>query len=92
VPVAGKPARPGSEGGLEKPTRRKLGRALRPNPYTKLLGPTKWTYYYVLLDVFNRYVVGWMLAHRELARLTESCERHGIAPGQLTVHADRGRR
>src|SRR5437870_5739162 len=63
----------------------------------KLLGPTKWTYYYlyVLLDVFSRYVVGWMLAHRELARLAEqliaeSCERQGIAPGQLTVHRPRG--
>ena len=64
---------------------------------TKLLGPAKWTYYYlyVLLDVFSRYVVGWMVAHRESARLAErliaeSCERQGIAPGQLTVHADRG--
>ena len=76
--------------------------ATRPNELwswdiSKLLGPTKWTYYYlyVLLDVFSRYVVGWMLAHRELARLAEqliaeSCERQGVAPGQLTVHADRG--
>jgi putative transposase len=76
--------------------------ATRPNELwswdiTRLLGPTKWTYYYlyVVLDVFSRYVVGWMLAHRELARLAEkliaeSCERQGIAPGQLTVHADRG--
>ena len=64
---------------------------------TKLLGPTKWTYFYlyVVLDVFSRYVVGWMLAERELARLAEkliaeSCERQGIRPGQLTLHADRG--
>jgi putative transposase len=76
--------------------------ATRPNELwswdiTKLLGPTKWTYFYlyVVLDVFSRYVVGWMLAHRELARLAEklideSCERQGIVPGQLTVHADRG--
>ncbi len=76
--------------------------ATRPNELwswdiSKLLGPTKWTYYYlyVLLDVFSRYVVGWMLAHRELARLAEkliaeSCERQGVTPGQLTVHADRG--
>jgi putative transposase len=76
--------------------------ATRPNELwswdlTKLLGPTKWTYYYlyVVLDVFSRYVVGWLLAHRELARLAakliaESCERQGVAPGQLTVHADRG--
>ncbi len=76
--------------------------ATRPNQLwswhiTKLLGPTKWTYFYlyVLLDVFSRYVVGWLAAHRELARLgerliAESCERQGIERGQLTVHADRG--
>jgi putative transposase len=64
---------------------------------TKLLGPTKWTYFYlyVLLDVFSRYVVGWMIAHRESAELakkliTEACRRQGILPGQLTVHADNG--
>jgi putative transposase len=64
---------------------------------TKLLGPTKWTYYYlyVLLDVFSRYVVGWLLAQRESTALAEkliaeSCERQEIQPGQLTVHADRG--
>ena len=76
--------------------------ATRPNELwswdiTKLLGPAKWTYYYlyVLLDVFSRYVVGWLLAHEESARLAEqliaeSCERQEIVPGQLTVHADRG--
>lgn len=64
---------------------------------TKLLGPTKWTYYYlyVILDVFSRYVVGWMIAERESASLaeeliTETCLRQGIQPGQLTIHADRG--
>jgi putative transposase len=76
--------------------------ATRPNEVwswdiTKLLGPTQWTYYYlyVLLDVFSRYVVGWLLAERESARLAEqliaeSCARQEIAPGQLTVHSDRG--
>lgn len=76
--------------------------ATRPNELwswdiTKLLGPTRWTYYYlyVLLDVFSRYVVGWLLAQQESARLAEkliaeSCERQEIQPGQLTVHADRG--
>ena len=76
--------------------------ATRPNELwswdiTKLLGPTTWTYYclYVLLDVFSRYVVGWLLAQREAAALAEkliaeSCERQQIRPGQLTVHADRG--
>jgi len=64
---------------------------------TKLLGPAKWTYYflYVLLDVFSRYVTGWMVAYRESATLAarlidEACSRQGISPGQLTVHADRG--
>ena len=64
---------------------------------TKLLGPAKWTYYYlyVILDIYSRYVVGWMLADREstdLARLlvAESCEKQGIQPGQLTIHSDRG--
>src|SRR5438128_1930886 len=64
---------------------------------TKLLGPAKWTYFYlyVMLDVFSRYVVGWMVAHRENAGLAEqfireTCARQGIAHGQLTIHADRG--
>ena len=64
---------------------------------TRLLGPTKWTYYYlyVLLDVFSRYVVGWTVALRELAAIAEalmaeSCTRQRIKPGQLTLHADRG--
>jgi putative transposase len=64
---------------------------------TKLLGPVKWTYYYlyVLLDIFSRYVVGWLLARQEAAALAkvliaESCERQHIGPDQLTVHADRG--
>jgi len=64
---------------------------------TKLRGPAKGLYYqlYVVLDVFSRYVVGWLLATREtdeLAQhlLSDSYEKHGILPGQLTVHADRG--
>ncbi len=64
---------------------------------TKLLGPRKWNYFYlyVILDVYSRYVVGWMLAHRETAALAErlireTCERQGIQRDQLTVHADRG--
>ena len=64
---------------------------------TKLLGPQKWSYYYlyVLLDVFSRYAVGWLLAERESGALAkrligESCERQGIEPGQLTIHSDRG--
>jgi len=64
---------------------------------TKLLGPAKWTYFYlyVLLDIFSRYVVGWMVAVRESATLAEkligtTCQKQAIVPGQLTVHADRG--
>jgi len=64
---------------------------------TKLKGPTTWSWYhlYVLLDVFSRYVVGWMIAPRESAALAErliatSCERQGILRDQLTLHADRG--
>lgn len=76
--------------------------ATRPNELwswdiTKLLGPKKWTYFhlYVILDVFSRYVVGWMIAHRESAALARkliehTCRRQGIAPEQLTLHADRG--
>jgi len=64
---------------------------------TKFKGPVKWTYYYlyVLLDIFSRYVVGWMVAHQELASLArklmeETCEKQTIEPGQLLIHSDRG--
>ena len=64
---------------------------------TKLRGPVTWTYYqlYVIMDVFSRYVVGWRIATRESDRLAEeliaeSCFKQGIAPDQLTLHADRG--
>jgi putative transposase len=64
---------------------------------TKLKGPAKWTYYYlyVILDVFSRYVAGWMVALREAAILAEkliaeTCAKQGIEPSQLTLHADRG--
>jgi putative transposase len=64
---------------------------------TKLLGPAKWTYYYlyVILDVYSRYVVGWMVAHREQAALAErliaeTLAKQKIPAGQLTLHADRG--
>jgi len=64
---------------------------------TKLRGAVKWTYYYlyVVLDIFSRYVTGWMVAPRESAELAkqlllESCLKQGIDLGQLTVHSDRG--
>jgi putative transposase len=64
---------------------------------TKLLGPEKWSYFYlyVILDIFSRYVVGWMVADRESAALAkrlieQTCCKQNILPGQLTLHADRG--
>jgi putative transposase len=64
---------------------------------TKLLGPAKWSYFYlyVIMDIFSRYVVGWMLAERESGQLAqrlirETCAKEDIEDGQLTIHADRG--
>jgi putative transposase len=64
---------------------------------TKLRGGAKgiWFYLYVVLDIFSRYVVGWMVAASESAELAkhlieESCGRHAIAPGKLRLHSDRG--
>ncbi|MBK7641782.1 MAG: transposase family protein [Planctomycetes bacterium] len=64
---------------------------------TKLKGPRKWNYFhlYVIIDIFSRKVVGWMVAERESAELAKrliqaTIEKEGIEPGQLTIHADRG--
>lgn len=64
---------------------------------SKLRGPSKGIYYYlyVVLDVFSRYIPGWLIAERESAELAEellgeTCRKQGIAAGQLTIHADRG--
>lgn len=64
---------------------------------TKLLGPNKHTFYYlyVILDVYSRYVPGWLLAERECEELAqqlvrETCAKQQIPFGQLTLHADRG--
>lgn len=64
---------------------------------TKLKGPKKWTYYYLykIMDVYSRYVVGWMVAYKESSMLAqtligESCLKQGIERDQLTLHADRG--
>lgn len=76
--------------------------ATRPNQVwswdiTKLKGPAKWTYYYLykIMDIFSRYVVGWMVAYREAAALAEdliaeTILKQEIVPGTLTIHADRG--
>jgi putative transposase len=64
---------------------------------SKLLGPQKWTYFYlyVILDVFSRYVVGWTVQHRESATVAEqmiaqAVAQQGIKRDPLTIHADRG--
>jgi len=64
---------------------------------TKLKGHQKWSYYYlyVIMDIYSRYVVGWMVATRESALLAErliqeTCLKQNIDPDQLTIHADRG--
>lgn len=64
---------------------------------TRLKGPAKatWFYLFVMLDLFSRFVVGWLLAQRENAELAqqfirETMRKHGIEPGQLTLHQDRG--
>jgi putative transposase len=64
---------------------------------TKLLGPVKWTYYYlyVILDVYSRYVVGWTVQQREDSHVAKDLiaqviAQQQITPGTLTVHADRG--
>ena len=64
---------------------------------TKLMGPAKWTYFYlyVIIDIFSRRVVGWLVADAETAALfkplfEDAVEKHAVPPGQLTLHADRG--
>lgn len=64
---------------------------------TKLPGPAKWTYFYLycVIDIYSRYVVGWMVASRESAELaerlfTETIAKHDVDRGQLTIHADNG--
>lgn len=76
--------------------------ATRPNEVwswdiTKLLGPTKWVYFYlyVILDIYSRYVVGWLIADcesKDLARqlIQKTALKHGIQPHQLTLHSDNG--
>ena len=89
-------ARPVRRAGRRNPSfERRQGAPVR--PYTRLLGPKPWTYFYlyVLLDIFSRTVVGWMVAEREssalAARLIEqTCLNQGIEPQMLTLHSDRG--
>jgi putative transposase len=76
--------------------------ATRPNQVfawdiTKLHGPQKWTYFhlYTVIDIFSRYVVGWMIADRESSELAktlldQTIKQHGVDQLQLTLHSDRG--
>ena len=76
--------------------------ALAPNEVwswdiTKLKGPVEWSCFhlYVIMDIFSRHVVGWLIADRENAQLAEqliadTVSRHDVEPGMLTLHADRG--
>jgi len=64
---------------------------------TKLKGPAKWSYYYlyVIIDIYSRYVVGWMVASRESGDLAEdlirqTCKRQNVDTSQLIIHSDRG--
>ncbi len=64
---------------------------------TKLHGPRKWTYFYLytIIDIYSRYVVGWMIADRESSELActllkETIEQQNADPAKLTIHADRG--
>src|ERR1039458_1166079 len=64
---------------------------------TKLMGPVKWSYFYlyVIIDIFSRRIVGWHVADAETAALfkpmfDDAIVKHNVAPGQLTLHADRG--
>ena len=65
---------------------------------TKLRGPAKWTHFalYTVLDIFSRFIVGWMIAERESAELAKqliatAAANQGIQPEQLTLHADNGK-
>jgi transposase InsO family protein len=64
---------------------------------TKLRGPEKRVFFclYVVLDVFSRYVVGWLISERECSELAEqlfkeTCEKEAVVPGEVTAHSDRG--
>ena len=87
------------EAAREKPAAKSSGKADDKDymDITKLKGPVTSSYFYlyVILDIFSRYVVGWMVAHRETAELAkrliaETCQKQNIVADQLTVHADRG--
>jgi putative transposase len=84
----------GSEGGPEKPTSRKTGRALRPDPYTQQRTGEGWLYLAVVLDAFSRRIVGWSMADHlrtelVLDALDMAITQRNPAPG-LVHHTDHG--
>jgi putative transposase len=87
----------GAEGGPGKRAGRNAETAPRSDPYTKLHGPAKWSYFYlyVIIDIYSWYTVGWMVAGRESAGLAElllaeSIAKQGIDRDTLSIHADNG--
>ncbi len=66
-------------------------------PYTKLHGPVKWSYFYLysIIDIYSRYIVGWLVATRESKELAErlladTIRKQAVNRGRLTIHADNG--
>ncbi len=64
---------------------------------TKLKGPAKWSYFYlyVIIDIYSRHVVGWLVAPRENAELakhliSETFYKQRIETDELVIHSDRG--
>lgn len=64
---------------------------------TKLHGPAKWSYFhlYVIIDIYSRYTVGWLIADRESAVLAEqlladTIAKQNVDRDSLTIHADNG--
>jgi putative transposase len=88
----------GSEGGPEKPTSRKAGRALRPDPYTYVKTHSGWVYAAFVIDVYSRMVVGWQISNSLRSDLAiDALEmaiwnrtRAGQALDGLIHHSDRG--
>ncbi len=87
----------GSEGGPEKPTSRKAGRALRPDPYTYLLSSVRGRFFYLYLveDVWSRRIVGFKVHEEEsmnasAALVRATCSAEGVDPRGLVLHSDNG--
>lgn len=87
----------GSEGGPQKPSRRKSARALRLDPYTFMRSPVRgiFFYLYLIIDLYSRKVVAWSVHDEERAELasalaSEACYLEGVDPGEVVLHSDNG--